>query len=195
MENYKLCFKTKFLFLVKHKYRSHVWQDTNVLWSQPYHSYNNSISCAFLETLSFHSCSNGISFSFYETQACGLWLLWVWIVHEIFACLSFWWGTVSCDIYVYEWKLLPQQFWNSVMIYHYHVLCKQYKCLQVGYLRDPKTFLSKSDTCFHDGVCKQLLFKLKLDDVRTRNRCFGCWTLCSSHYVRYPTHTISNCCP
>ena len=35
---------------------------------------------------------------------------------------------------------------------------------------------------------------VKLDDVRTRNTCFSCWTLCSSHYVRYPTHTINICC-
>ena len=32
---------------------------------------------------------------------------------------------------------------------------------------------------------------VKLDDVRTRNRCYGCWTFCSSHYVRYSTHTIN----
>ena len=24
--------------------------------------------------------------------------------------------------------------------------------------------------------------------------CFGCWTLFTSHYVRYPTHTINFCC-
>ena len=35
---------------------------------------------------------------------------------------------------------------------------------------------------------------VKLDDVRTRNRSFGCWTLCSSPYVRYATHTINMCC-
>ena len=35
---------------------------------------------------------------------------------------------------------------------------------------------------------------VKLGDVRTRNRCFGCWTLCLSYYLRSPTHTINICC-
>ena len=154
------------------------------------HYCNNEISFAFPETLSFHSCNNGISFVFPETQACGLWLLWARMVHEIFACLSYWWGTISYDHCIYQSKLLPHQFWNLVMISHYHVL---YDCLQVGNLWGQKS--SKSDACFHDGVCKQLLFVVNLNDVRTRNRYFCCWTFCSSHYVRYPTHTINICCP
>ena len=35
---------------------------------------------------------------------------------------------------------------------------------------------------------------VKLDDVWTRNSCFGCWTFFSSHYFRYQTHTINVCC-
>ena len=34
MDNYKWCFKKQFLSLGKYKYRSHVWQDTNVvIWA------------------------------------------------------------------------------------------------------------------------------------------------------------------
>ena len=35
---------------------------------------------------------------------------------------------------------------------------------------------------------------VKVDDVKTRNMCFCCWSLCSSHYIIYPTHTINTCC-
>ena len=35
---------------------------------------------------------------------------------------------------------------------------------------------------------------VKHNEVRTRNRCFGSSTLCSSHYVRYPTHTMKIFC-
>ena len=37
-------------------------------------------------------------------------------------------------------------------------------------------------------------FVVKLDDVRTRGRCFACWALSFSHYVRYPTYTVHICC-
>ena len=62
---------------------------------------------------------------------------------------------------------------------------------------------SKGDICFYDWISKKRFFGLlclhhpchvKLDGFRTRNRCLGCWTLSSSHYVRYPTHTTNICC-
>ena len=64
------------------------------------------------------------------------------------------------------------------------------------YKIDIYEILSKGDICFYDWICKKRLFYLLclLDDFRTRNKCFGCWTLSSSHYVRYPVHTTNICC-
>ena len=35
MENYKWCFKKQNLSFVKHKHRSHVWEESTILWSEP----------------------------------------------------------------------------------------------------------------------------------------------------------------
>ena len=67
MENYKWCFKKQFLSFNKHKYRPQAWQNTKDL------------------SLSFHSCNN-ISSTSTGTHACGLGLLWSWVVHETFTC-------------------------------------------------------------------------------------------------------------
>ena len=129
----------------------------------------------------------------------GLGLLWACVVHEIFACLTYWWGTASYDYCIYESKLLRQKFWNSVMIYHYQGWCKQYDCAtSLKTCSDQKTCSSESNTCFYNWVCKQLFFDLlclhhpchccnvmstptHVIDVRTRNRCFSYWNLCLSH--------------
>ena len=63
------------------------------------------------------------------------------------------------------------------------------------------TSTSKSDTidsvssCFliHDIYATHAI-AVELDDVRTRNKCFGWWILCSSDDIRYPNHIISMCC-
>ena len=81
--------------------------------------------------LSFYSCNSGISFASPRTWACGLGLLWTWMVHEIFACLAYWRGTISFNYFIYQSKLLLQEFWNSLMIYHYQVRWKQHDFLQV----------------------------------------------------------------
>ena len=151
--------------------------------------------------LSLHSCNNSISFVFPGTWTCGLGLLWEWMVHEIFTCLACWWGTISYDYCIYQSKLLPQQFWNSVMICHYQVLCKHYDCLQVRHLWDQKVKAMLAFTiesvsswfflihCIY--TTHAIIVKL---DVTTRNMCFRWWTLYLSHYVRHPTHTINICC-
>ena len=129
--------------------------------------------------LSLYSCNNVISFVSPGTRPCGLVLLWAWMVHEIFVCLAYWWGTISNDYLIYQSKFFPQKFWNSVMICRYQVSCKQYYCLQMRHLCDQKKFSSKSDTCFCDRACKELFF-----DPLYLNH---------DNYVRYPTHTISIC--
>ena len=74
--------------------------------------------------LSLHSCNNGVSIASPRTWACGLGLLWTWMVHKIFACLAYWRGTISYNYCIYRSKVLQQEYCDSVMICHYHVWCK-----------------------------------------------------------------------
>ena len=91
--------------------------------------------------------------------------------------------------------VLLHQFWNSVMICRYLVLCKQYDCWQVRYLWDQKKYQVKVILAFIHYIYTTYEIAVKRnDDVRTRTRCFGCWNLCLSHSVRYSTHTINICC-
>ena len=60
--------------------------------------------------LGLHFCNNGISFASPGTQAYVFKLLWAWMVHEIFTCLSYWWGAISYDYCIYQLELLPKQF-------------------------------------------------------------------------------------
>ena len=120
--------------------------------------------------LNLNFCKNGISFAFPGTRTCGLKFLWVWVAYEIFSCLVYWWGTISYDYCIYWSKLLPQQFSNSIMIFNYQVLCKQYDCLQVRHLWDQKIFSGKSNTCFYDQVSKQLFY----DPLHLHHSCHCC---------------------
>ena len=91
--------------------------------------------------------------------------------------------------------VLLHQFWNSVMICRYLVLCKQYDCWQVRYLWDQKKKTHiKVILAFIHYIYTTYAIAVKLHDVRTRTRCFGCWNLCLSHQIRYSTHTINICC-
>ena len=120
--------------------------------------------------LSLHSCNNRISFTCPGALACELGLLWAWMLYEVFACLAYWWGKISWNYCIYQWKLSPQEFWNSVMVCHYHTLCKQFNDIHVWQICDQKTFLSKSDTCFYDQVCKELF----LDPLYLHHPCHCC---------------------
>ena len=42
--------------------------------------------------LSFKFWNSGILFTSSGTRSCGLGLLRVWMVHQTFACLTYWWG-------------------------------------------------------------------------------------------------------
>ena len=97
-------------------------------------------------------------------------------------------------------ELFSQRFWNSVMICHYQVLYKQHDCLQVRHLWDQEKklvfFTTESlSTCFliHYIYTNQATV-VNLADVRTKNKCFGCWILCSSCYIKSPTHIINIYC-
>ena len=105
--------------------------------------------------LSIHSCNNGI---FWNS---GIWVgtslrmdgSWDFCLLGLLVGNNLW---RLLYLPIHQWKLLLQQVWNSVMICYYHVLCKQHDCLQVRYLWDQKTFPNKSNTYFHNRVCKQL---------------------------------------
>lgn len=98
---------------------------------------------------------------------------------------------------------MSQEFWNSVIICHYQVSCKQYDYLQMHYLWDQKNSQVKalldftieplSNSYFILYICTIQVIVLKLDDGRA-SICFGCWTLCSLYYVRFSIQTISIFC-
>ena len=83
-------------------------------------------------------------------------------------------------------KLLLQQLWNSVTKCHYQVPCKQYDSLQVRQHEIKKHSQAKLILAFTiDSVSSCFLthyiytthmIVVKLDDIRTRNRCFVSWT-------------------
>ena len=57
--------------------------------------------------LSLYPCNNAISFASPGTRACGLGLLWAWMVHEVFASLAYRGGR---SLMITVSNLLPQQF-------------------------------------------------------------------------------------
>ena len=87
MENYKCCVKNNF-FLQSGIRTGHMFDRTQTFcnWS-------------------LQSCNNGISYTSTGTGTCGLGLLWAWMFHKIFACLAYWWGTISHNYYIYHCKL------------------------------------------------------------------------------------------
>ena len=137
--------------------------------------------------LSLHSCNNGISVASPGTLACGLILLWAWTVWDF------------CKLGLLVGNNFSQSLYLSIKAFATTI-----DCLQVQHLWDQKlsqvkviiAFTIKSvSSCFLIHYIYTAHFiVVKLDDVRTRNRCFDFWTLCSSHHVRYHTHTISICC-
>ena len=144
------------------------WKTTNDASKNSF-SYSPSISTGHMSDkkqniwdLKCLSCNNSIPFASTRTRTHGLELLWSWMVHDAFACLSYWWGRIPYDYCIYQSKLLPQQFWNSV------VTCRHK--FHVGHLWDQKAFSSKSDTCFYDRVCKQLFF----DPLYLHHPCYCC---------------------
>lgn len=128
--------------------------------------------------LSLHSCSNSISFTSAWTRASGLGPLKAWMVHEIFACLVYLWGTITYNYYIFESKLSPNNFRNSLMTCRYQVSCKQYHCLQVQRLLDKKHSQIKAIYTFEiESVSLWFLnhyiyitdaIVIKLHDARTR---------------------------
>ena len=82
---------------------------------------------------------------------------------------------VENDYYIYQSKLLPQQFWSSVIWCHYQGSFQQFDPLQVQHL-----------WCNQNSQVKVIL-DFTIESVRD-------WTLCSFGYVRYPTDTIKMFC-
>ena len=122
--------------------------------------------------MSLHSCnngSNGISFNSLGTWAGGLGLLWAWVVHESFGYLAYWWRTIFYDCCIFDIYEIKKH--SQVKVIHGSTTDSISSCFLIHYLH-----------------------YIKLGGVRTKNRCFGCWTLFSSHYVRCFTYTINICC-
>ena len=98
---------------------------------------------------------------------------------------------------------MSQEFWNSVnfAITKFRVNNTTiYKCIiyeikkhsQVKALLD-FTIEPVSNSYFILYIYTIQVIVVKLDDGRT-SMCFGCWTLCSFYYVRFPVQTINIVC-
>ena len=99
--------------------------------------------------LSFHSGNNYILFTSTGTRACmrvgtSLFMDRLWDFHLLGLVVK-----IYYDYFIYQSKLLLQQFWNLVTICHHHVSCKQYDCLHVWHPWDQISCSSKSDACFY----------------------------------------------
>ena len=142
-----------------------------------------------------------MSFASPGTQACALGLIWEWWVHESFSCLAYWWGTislitVSTNQSFYHNNFESQQFcvitkFRVSNMTHYR--SKIYEIMKDSPVKTILAFWIESGKSY---FCIYYIYMIhaiavKLDDLRTKNRCFNCSILCSYQYVRY--HTINIC--
>ena len=127
-------------------------------------------------------------------------ILWEWMVHETFTCLGYCWETISYGYFIYQSMLLSQQFCNLVTTCHYrfrvNIMCAYkwdiYGVKEHSQVKRILAFAIEplSSSFLIHYICSTHTIVWKLDDNRTKNRCFGCWNLVH-HYVRYSNHNIN----